>query len=150
MDLIYIEELQSATSQELDQIRNLLKQLSPESDISSTDLDAILITDAIHVYVARLILDKRIVGISLLVILQILDRKKGMIEDFVVDGSCRRQGIGRQLLNHAISEARKYGVQAIDLTSNPERVAANKFYQDAGFEKRNTNVYRYTLGYDEA
>ena len=35
------------------------------------------------------------------------------------------------------------GISKIDLTSSPERVAANKLYQKLGFQKRITNVYRY-------
>jgi ribosomal protein S18 acetylase RimI-like enzyme len=32
----------------------------------------------------------------------------------------------------------------VDLTSRPERTAANRLYSRAGFVKRETNVYRYT------
>ena len=36
------------------------------------------------------------------------------------------------------------GARTIELTSRPERAAANKLYRKLGFERRNTNVYRYT------
>jgi ribosomal protein S18 acetylase RimI-like enzyme len=33
----------------------------------------------------------------------------------------------------------------VDLTSRPSREAANRLYQRIGFERRETNVYRYNL-----
>jgi ribosomal protein S18 acetylase RimI-like enzyme len=41
--------------------------------------------------------------------------------------------------------AKSTGAKSIDLSSRPARVAANKLYQDLGFELRETNVYRYCL-----
>jgi hypothetical protein len=34
----------------------------------------------------------------------------------------------------------------VSLTSRPSRDVANRLYLRLGFEARNTNVYRYTLG----
>ena len=34
------------------------------------------------------------------------------------------------------------GLKNINLTSRPQRMAANNFYQKIGFEKQETNVYR--------
>jgi len=43
----------------------------------------------------------------------------------------------------AIDMSRKLDIKEVDLTSHPQRVAANKLYQKMGFEMRDTNVYRY-------
>jgi ribosomal protein S18 acetylase RimI-like enzyme len=43
-----------------------------------------------------------------------------------------------------IARARELGCKTVELTSRPSREAANHLYQSAGFERRDTNVYRYT------
>ena len=55
----------------------------------------------------------------------------------------RGQGIGKALMEHIIGFAR-LELAPVDpnLTSRPERVAANEIYRRSGFERRGTNVYR--------
>ena len=66
------------------------------------------------------------------------------IEDVIVDDNYRRQGIATQLLQEAIERGIKdFNARTIDLTSRPDRDAANKLYQKLGFKQRETNVYRY-------
>ncbi|TGV79236.1 GNAT family N-acetyltransferase, partial [Mesorhizobium sp. M00.F.Ca.ET.149.01.1.1] len=36
--------------------------------------------------------------------------------------------------------------KTVDLTSRPSREAANRLYQRLGFQKRDSNVYRFSLG----
>jgi ribosomal protein S18 acetylase RimI-like enzyme len=43
-----------------------------------------------------------------------------------------------------VAKARALGCATVDLTSRPSREAANHLYQRAGFELRETNVYRLT------
>lgn len=70
---------------------------------------------------------------------------KAWIEDAIVDDSYRGQGLGRLLVEHAISFARSLGVDSLMLTSNPSRIAANKLYQSLNFTQKETNVYRMTF-----
>jgi len=42
-------------------------------------------------------------------------------------------------------KARSLGLREVNLTSRSEREAANRLYQAMGFERRETNVYRYQL-----
>jgi ribosomal protein S18 acetylase RimI-like enzyme len=42
--------------------------------------------------------------------------------------------------------ARSNGVRTVDLTSRPSREAANALYLKLGFERRETNVYRFLAG----
>ena len=53
------------------------------------------------------------------------------------------KGVGKELMNHALNVAKELGAKSADLTSRPSREAANKLYQAIGFERRETNVYRY-------
>jgi hypothetical protein len=45
-----------------------------------------------------------------------------------------------------LDRARELGCLTVDLTSRPARDVANRLYQRAGFVKRDTNVWRFTLG----
>lgn len=65
----------------------------------------------------------------------------GHIEDLVVDPSYRDKSYGQALLQYCIERAKEKNHKAIDLTSNPKRVAANSLYKKFGFQKRETNVY---------
>ncbi len=70
---------------------------------------------------------------------------KAWLEDVIVSPSCRHRGYGKQLINHAIYTARTLQAKSLNLTSRPERQAANSLYKNYGFKQRNTNVYRLEL-----
>jgi len=63
----------------------------------------------------------------------------------VVDADCRGLGVGKALLDRALTEAKALGAFALDLTSQPARAQANQLYQHMGFAQRHTNVYTYDL-----
>ena len=73
-------------------------------------------------------------------------RHPAWVEDVIVDEASNNQGIGRLLLDAMVERARQLGAKTIDLTSRPSREAANHLYRKAGFEVRDTNVYRIDLG----
>lgn len=68
---------------------------------------------------------------------------RAWVEDVVVDGEARGQGAGQALVEAAVEHAISIGARTVDLTSRPTREAANRLYRRAGFELRETNVYRY-------
>lgn len=86
---------------------------------------------------------ERIVGSLTLVMFRLPTGMRAWIEDVVVDGDARGRGIGEALSRRALELARGEGAVSIDLTSRPSREAANRLYRRMGFEKRETNVYRY-------
>jgi ribosomal protein S18 acetylase RimI-like enzyme len=49
------------------------------------------------------------------------------------------------LTEAALATAARAGARTVDLTSRPSREAANRLYQQLGFERRETNVYRYSF-----
>jgi len=63
----------------------------------------------------------------------------------VVDNAARGKGVGEKLTQFAIEFTANKGIKSINLTSSPDRIAANKLYQRLGFIKRETNVYRLTI-----
>ena len=56
------------------------------------------------------------------------------LEDMIVDPEWRAQGVGRQLLAHAISEAKAAGCLRITLLTDEMNEGATRFYRRTGFE----------------
>jgi ribosomal protein S18 acetylase RimI-like enzyme len=89
--------------------------------------------------------DGRIVGSLTLAMFEIPTGVRAWIEDVVVDESARGRGVAADLVQAALDRAAKAGARTVDLTSRPDREAANRLYQRLGFEARATNIYRRTL-----
>jgi ribosomal protein S18 acetylase RimI-like enzyme len=53
--------------------------------------------------------------------------------------------VGEALSRAALALAADRGARSVDLTSRPSREAANRLYRRLGFERRETNVYRYDV-----
>ena len=73
---------------------------------------------------------------------------KYWVEDVVVDQMYRGRALGRRLIDFAIDYVKRQGRATLMLTSKPARVAANKLYQSAGFQAKQTNVYK--MDFDDA
>lgn len=56
-------------------------------------------------------------------------------EDVVVHPQRQGKGIGRQLMAHAIEQAREAGCYKLALSSNAKRQAAHAFYESLGFQR---------------
>lgn len=87
-----------------------------------------------------------VVGMLTLVAFRIPTGVRAWVEDVVVDSRARRRGVGEALVAAAVELAAARGASTVDLTSRPSRQDANRLYQRAGFELRETNVYRYRMG----
>ncbi|HVK75967.1 MAG TPA: GNAT family N-acetyltransferase [Kofleriaceae bacterium] len=119
----------------------LLPQLSTARPPTRAELAAI-VADAV-VLIAR---DAgAIVGALTLTLYRIPTGLQARIDDVVVDGAARGRGIGEALSREAIRIAREAGARNVSLTSRPAREAANRLYQRIGFQRLDTNVYRYPL-----
>ena len=84
----------------------------------------------------------RYIGSLTLVVFRIPSGTRARIEDLVVQETARGRGVGRSLVQKAIEMAKTLGAEAVDLTTNSTREAANQLYKKLGFETRKTNVYR--------
>jgi ribosomal protein S18 acetylase RimI-like enzyme len=141
---IQIEQLKTFSSDLTPIINGLLAQLSPDArTLTDSETKTIIEDSSNRIIVARV--DTKVVGMLTLVIANVLFAKKALLEEIVVDKNFQSKGIGKKLINEAITQARKEGAVHIDFTSNPARVNANKFYEHMGFQKRDTNVYRIKL-----
>jgi GNAT superfamily N-acetyltransferase len=70
----------------------------------------------------------------------------GLLEDLFVDESLRGQGIGTELLNMVISEAKNLCCYKLVATSRYEREGVHKMYEKAGFEKFGIEFKMYLNG----
>ncbi len=61
--------------------------------------------------------------------------KRALIEGVRVSVALRGQGLGKQLMEHAISRAKARGCKLIQLTTNSWRQDAIDFYKSLGFQQ---------------
>jgi ribosomal protein S18 acetylase RimI-like enzyme len=59
---------------------------------------------------------------------------RGLIEDVRVDARCRSRGIGEQLVQWAVTEARRRECKLVELLTHHTRVDAQRFYKRLGFQ----------------
>ena len=135
------EELNSYTPQDLADFDALMHELSATSFCNEELLNNAL-NDA-NVYVIRD--EGHIVATGTLCIKHTLEFTIADVESVVVSSKCRGRGYGKELMTAMIEAAKKMNVHHIQLTSNPARVAANRLYQDLGFERYETNCYKRKL-----
>ncbi|HEX3254755.1 MAG TPA: GNAT family N-acetyltransferase [Gaiellaceae bacterium] len=121
----------------------LVPQLSSSASPPTREqLDAMISSPATTLLLARDDQD-RIIGSLTLAMFRAPTGVRAWIEDVVVEAEARGQGIGEALVAEAVRVASEAGARTVDLTSRPSRDAANRLYEKAGFEMRDTNVYRF-------
>ena len=135
-----IEELLTYSPQDLFDLDALMQELSASSFCDKELLSAALGDANVHVYVIRD--GGHIVATGTLCVKHTLEFAIADIESVVVSSRCRGKGFGRELMSAMIDAAKGLGVHHIQLTSNPARVAANRLYQELGFERYETNCYK--------
>ena len=59
---------------------------------------------------------------------------RGLIEDVRVATHCRSRGIGEQMVQWAIAEARASGCKLVELFTHRTRIDAQRFYARLGFQ----------------
>jgi ribosomal protein S18 acetylase RimI-like enzyme len=140
---IAIEEAREVSPELVEAFARLLPQLSSAPPPGEAELEAILASDCVTLLLARD--GDAIVGTLTLALFPIPSGVRAWIEDVVVDERARGGGVGELLTRAALELARRRGARTVDLTSRAGREAANRLYERVGFERRETNVFRYTL-----
>jgi ribosomal protein S18 acetylase RimI-like enzyme len=131
-------------------VANLVPQLSRSSPPPSLErLTRIIEDPATTLLLAHAGTDRNgpghVVGMLTLVVFTLPTGVRAWIEDVVVDDASRGGGVASTLIKATITRADAEGARTVDLTSRPQREAANRLYVRLGFEQRETNVYRVTL-----
>jgi ribosomal protein S18 acetylase RimI-like enzyme len=65
---------------------------------------------------------------------------RGLLEDVRVASHCRSRGIGEQLVQWAVSEAREQGCKLVELLTHHTRVDAQRFYERLGFARSHVGM----------
>ncbi len=114
-----------------DDVQRLLSLLSEDAEVSSEDAPT---------YVAES--EGRVVGMVTLCVFRTLTGPKAYLDHLVVAPECRRRGIGRALVRHAIERAEAAGASRIDVTANEQKQAGRALYASLGFQARHTGSFR--------
>lgn len=142
--MITVSELKEVSHQSLEELTVLVRDLhTDERTVQKEDLKTMVETENIRLVVVKD--DDKIIGVATLYIQQKLGGKNGIVEDVVVSGDYRGQGLGEKLMREVIEIARNEKLKSISLTSRPQRVAAHKLYQKVGFQIKETTVFKLPL-----
>jgi ribosomal protein S18 acetylase RimI-like enzyme len=141
---IGVEVLDEITDEVTEAFGRLLPQLSRSAKaLDAAALAKIVASPAVTMLLARG--DGRIIGSLTLAMFPAPTGLRAWIEDVIVDESARGQGVGAVLTEEALRLARAAGARTVDLTTRPSRAAAGRLYERAGFQQRDTRVYRYAF-----
>lgn len=148
MHTIKFFEIKEYSHSLLARLNALLAQLSSTAaPMTPAALQALIAAPDSHLYALAAMPegaadDAHIVAMCTLATYLAPTGRKAWIEDVVVDSQMRGQKLGRLLIDRVVEEARRLAPCSLMLTSRPARVAANALYKSAGFEQRETNVYK--------
>jgi ribosomal protein S18 acetylase RimI-like enzyme len=139
-----ISILSDVTSETVEALNRLLPQVSSSpKTLTGEDLRTLVDFPTVRILLASV--DGELAGLLSLGWIATLTGKKAFIDDVVVDERHRGRGIGEALTREALNQARALGAKSVELTSRPSREAANRLYRRIGFQKRETNSYRFTF-----
>ena len=144
---LIIKEAESADAVLWDAAARLIPQLSTSSPPPTIDQLRRIVDDPATTLLVATNGDgnAQVVGMLTLAIFMSPTGVRAWIEDVVVDDEARGAGVASALVGAALERAQQEGARTVDLTSRPDREAANRLYVRLGFERRETNVYRRTL-----
>jgi len=147
LEVLTVREAETADAALLDAAARLIPQLSVSSPPPTIEqLRRIVEAPATALFVATNGGgDAHVVGMLTLATFMLPTGVRAWIEDVVVDDESRGAGVASALVAAALERAQEQGARTVDLTSRPDREAANRLYVRLGFERRETNVYRRTL-----
>ncbi|CAM8271416.1 GNAT family N-acetyltransferase [Candidatus Methylopumilus planktonicus] len=121
-------------------------EFEPNSETQSKALSKIILDPKIGIILIAKE-DDKILGMVNLLFTEstALGSKVALLEDMIVLSSSRGRGIGSQLIDYGISEAKKAGCKRITLLTDIENTKAQSFYQKKGFVKSKMTPYRLLL-----
>lgn len=143
-NIIHFFEVKEPSTEYIERINRLIRQLSPTANnITQNDMETLAKSTDSHLYLMTV--DEEIAAMCTLATYWAPTGRKAWIEDVVVDEKYRGMKLGRMIVENVINEAHKYAPCTLMLTSRPTRIAANALYKSAGFDRKDTNVYRMVI-----
>lgn len=142
-----ISVLRAIPDEFVEALHRMIPQLAPGTPLPSRDDLQAVIECSNNTLLAACVNGKTVGTLTLTMIIAPTG-VTGWIADVVVDSLIRGKGIGEKLVREAIAISQTKGAKYVDLSSRPAREAANRLYQRIGFEKRETNYYRFPLRHE--
>lgn len=130
------------TNLELKPLLKLYAYLHPDENYSSSDPHLasvwkdICADDKLHYFGAEV--EGQLVSTCTLTIIPNLTRMGGpygLIENVVTHPDYRKQGLGTQILHHALKSAWEHGCYKVMLMTGSKRESTLLFYEQAGFQR---------------
>ncbi|HVA96424.1 MAG TPA: GNAT family N-acetyltransferase [Candidatus Acidoferrales bacterium] len=147
---IIIEQVTAFSPEIVDAISAFVRKLGNNYQPFTEDsLQEIINSPQSYLFIARHIPTKKIAGMIMEIVYRIPYTKKAYIEDLFVDEQFRKMGIATRLMQKTLDTAKEHHAAYVDFTSQPHRVEGNTLYEKLGFKKRDTNVYRLKIIYEE-
>ncbi|MEU7044228.1 GNAT family N-acetyltransferase [Streptomyces varsoviensis] len=138
---IHVEIAREASPELVEAFGVLLPQLSSTAKpLDREALTRLVASDTNTLLVART--PEGLIGTLTLVLVPLPSGLRARVEDVVVDSAARGRGVAGLLIEEALRIAREAGARTVDLTSRPDRAAANRLYERLGFQPRHSTVYR--------
>ena len=122
---------------DLDKVRKLVSQLDSTAVVNEQSLYKAMLDG----YVSKIEDGGELVGMGWIFPRQTMLRCQAVVEDMIVDDRYRGKGLGEKILLDLIRWAKEKGVEVVELTTNPKRLAANSLYKKVGFKLHETNHY---------
>jgi ribosomal protein S18 acetylase RimI-like enzyme len=146
-EVLTIREVETADATLVEAAARLIPQLSHSSPPPTLEQLRLIVADPATALLVATNgrADAPVVGMLTLATFMLPTGVRAWIEDVVVDDESRGAGVASALVADALERAQKKGARTVDLTSRPDREAANRLYVRLGFVRRETNVYRKTL-----
>lgn len=139
---MHIEKVTALTEEVFEAVQRLVPLLGAHKPKPSwDDLQRLLDSDSVLLVARYPASASPIAGMLTIALYRVPTGMRSIVEDVVVDTEYRNKGIAKALMQSAIEIARRAGANGVSLTSNPQRVAANRLYLSLGFQKRETNAY---------
>jgi ribosomal protein S18 acetylase RimI-like enzyme len=147
---IIIEQVKEFSPEIAKTISDFAQKLGGKHQVFTEEsLKEIINSTQSYLFVARHVPTNKIVGMIMEIVYRIPYTKKAYIEDLFVDEQFRKMGIATQLMKKTLETAKKQHAAYVDFTSQPHRIEGNTLYEKLGFKKRDTNVFRLIIDYDE-
>jgi GNAT superfamily N-acetyltransferase len=142
--------VRDALSSDLDAIADLLgllfaeeAEFSPDKRKQLAALETVL-SDPDLGFIAVADHERSCVGTVMILysISTALGGRVGILEDMIVAPDVRRTGVGRQLIDFALSRAKREGCLRITLLTDSDNERAHRFYAQAGFARSSMVPFR--------
>ncbi len=122
---------------DLDRVKELVRQLDPSATVNEQSLYKAMFDG----HISTIEENGKLLGMGWIFPRQTLLRKQAVVEDLIVDESQRGKGYGEKIMEDLVQWTKKQGIEVVELTTNPKRLAANALYQKIGFKLHPTNHY---------